>query len=215
MSLTLCHWLVPSVATILHNLLLGHISHYYVDAAYCYYRQSSVVCLSVSVGWSVTVFSPVKTAELIKMLFGLWTVVGPGNHFFSWRSRSPVQRDNFEGNTMSARQMAGWKNKINNSSKRIRAVEKRRTKCISVAGNSVEKWQKQNVIHISCDGLCQSMNVLNAPHKSPYLSKGLTDATTFGMLMHIHYQPSKAVVWPTTVLYLRVSVLETWLSSLW
>ena len=34
------------------------------------------------VAWSVTVVIPAKTAELIEMLFGLWTWVGPGNHVF-------------------------------------------------------------------------------------------------------------------------------------
>ena len=32
------------------------------------------------VGRSVAIVSPAKTAELIKMLFGLWTRMGPGNH---------------------------------------------------------------------------------------------------------------------------------------
>jgi len=46
------------------------------SAAGCY-RQSSVVCLSVYV--SVTIVSPEKTAELINMLFWLWTQVGQRN----------------------------------------------------------------------------------------------------------------------------------------
>jgi len=45
----------------------------YVDMAYCY-RHSSVVCLSVNL--SVTIMSHAKMAELIEMLFGLWTRVG-------------------------------------------------------------------------------------------------------------------------------------------
>ena len=44
-----------------------------IDAAYCY-RPSSTVCRSV------TVLSPVKTAESIEMLFGLRTQVGRRNH---------------------------------------------------------------------------------------------------------------------------------------
>jgi len=44
-----------------------------VEVVYCY-RPSSVVCLSV------TLVSPAKVAELIEMLFGLRTWVGPGNH---------------------------------------------------------------------------------------------------------------------------------------
>jgi len=34
---------------------------------------------ALSVGLSVTVMSPAKTAEPIEMLFGLWTRVGPRN----------------------------------------------------------------------------------------------------------------------------------------
>jgi len=33
-----------------------------------------------SVGLSVTIVSPAKTAELIEMPFGLWTQVGPMSH---------------------------------------------------------------------------------------------------------------------------------------
>ena len=56
-------------------LLLDRIAHTkHVDAVYCY-RPSSVV----SVGRSVTLASPGKTAEPIEMPFGLRTRVGPGN----------------------------------------------------------------------------------------------------------------------------------------
>jgi len=56
-------------------LLLDRIArNAYVDAVYCY-RPSSVV----SVGRSVTLASPGKTAEPIEMPFGLRTRVGPGN----------------------------------------------------------------------------------------------------------------------------------------
>jgi len=46
----------------------------YTDAAYCYER------VAWSVGLSVTLVSPAKTAEEIEMPFGLRTRVGPGNH---------------------------------------------------------------------------------------------------------------------------------------
>ena len=42
------------------------------------YRGLSV---DLSVGLSVTLVSPAKTAEPIEMPFGLWTVVGPRNVF--------------------------------------------------------------------------------------------------------------------------------------
>jgi len=52
----------------------------YADAAYCY-RRSSVVCRSVC--RSITIVSPEKkTAELVEVLFGMWTWVGRRNHVF-------------------------------------------------------------------------------------------------------------------------------------
>jgi len=59
------------------NIIRPHRSTTYVDAAYSY-RPSSVVCLSV--GLSVTLVSPAKTAAPIELPFGLRTWVGPGNH---------------------------------------------------------------------------------------------------------------------------------------
>jgi len=68
-------------------------SHYYVDAAYCY-RRSSVV--SLTVGQSVTIMSPAKTAEPMEMPFGIWIQVGPRNRVLDG-SRSSMPRGNFEG----------------------------------------------------------------------------------------------------------------------
>jgi len=45
---------------------------YYADAAYCY-RRNNEVCLSV--GLSVTILSPAKTAEPIEMPYGMRTWV--------------------------------------------------------------------------------------------------------------------------------------------
>jgi len=64
-----------------------HRSTLYVDAAYCY-RPSSVVCLSV------TLVSPAETAELIEMLFGFGTCVGPRNHVLDG-ARSPHGKEQF------------------------------------------------------------------------------------------------------------------------
>jgi len=48
----------------------------YVDAAYYYTdRVARSVCLLVC-----HTSEPCKTAELLEMLFGLWTRVGPKNH---------------------------------------------------------------------------------------------------------------------------------------
>jgi len=66
----------------------------YVDAANCY-RPSSVVCRSV--GRSVTLVSPAKTAEPIKMPFGLRTRVGRGNHVLDVGPDPLMGRGNFEG----------------------------------------------------------------------------------------------------------------------
>ena len=59
-------------------IIRPHRSTTYVDAAY-YYRPSVVVCRSVC--RSVTVVSPAKTVEPIKMPFGLWAwVQDPRNY---------------------------------------------------------------------------------------------------------------------------------------
>jgi len=50
-----------------------------------------------SVGRSVTLVSPAKTAEPIKMPFGLRTRVGPGNHVLDGGPDSPMGKSNFEG----------------------------------------------------------------------------------------------------------------------
>ena len=66
----------------------------YVDAVYCY-RPSSMVCRSV--GQSVTLVSPAKMAEPIKMPFGLRTWVGPGHHVLDGVQIPTMGRGNFEG----------------------------------------------------------------------------------------------------------------------
>jgi len=63
------HWHIPPLL-----FIRPHRSTAYVDAAYSY-RPSSM-----SVGLSVTLVSPAKTAALIELPFGLRTWVGPGNH---------------------------------------------------------------------------------------------------------------------------------------
>jgi len=64
--------------TDLSDLLLDRIARTtYVDAVYCY-RPSSVVCRSI--GRSVTLVSPAKTASPIEMPFWLRTRMGPRNH---------------------------------------------------------------------------------------------------------------------------------------
>ena len=140
----MCHWLVPPVTTILHNWLLGRISLLSIGAAYCY-RQSSVVCLSV--GLSVTTLRCAKVAEPIEMQFEMWTLVGLRNQVWPMldgRSRSPHAK--------GKRYLYGkWLTERARTTvllQRNRASEKRRTKCISVAGNCVEKWQNNYDVQI-------------------------------------------------------------------
>jgi len=69
----------------------------YVNMANCY-RVVWSVCLSVrpSVGWSVTLVRPAKTAELIKMPFGLRTRVAQGTMCYMG-VQIPMRRGNFDG----------------------------------------------------------------------------------------------------------------------
>ena len=62
----------------------------YVDVDYCY-RQRVSVCLSL------TIVSPAKTAEPIKMPFGLWTRMGPRNHVLDRGLDPPWERAIFRG----------------------------------------------------------------------------------------------------------------------
>ena len=75
-----------------YTIIRPHRSTAYVDAAYSC-RQSSVVC--VSVGLSVTLVSPAKTAAPIELLFGLRTWVGPGNHVLDGGPDPPMGRGKF------------------------------------------------------------------------------------------------------------------------
>jgi len=54
-----------------------------------------MVCWSV--GQSVTLVSPAKTAEPIEMLFELRTRVGAGNYVLDGCPDFPMERGNFEG----------------------------------------------------------------------------------------------------------------------
>ena len=67
----------------------------YVDAAYCYRPSSSVVCRSVC-RFVCHSLDPAKTAEPIKMPFGLWVWVGSRNHVLDGGPDLPIGRGNFE-----------------------------------------------------------------------------------------------------------------------
>jgi len=77
-----------------HLLLLCRIAVLRtVDVVHCY--RCSVLCLSV--GLSVTIVNPAKTAEPIEIPFGLCTLVGPRNHVINGVLDSPIRRGNFGG----------------------------------------------------------------------------------------------------------------------
>jgi len=62
-----------------------------IDVAYCY-LPSSVVCGSV--GWSITLVSPTKTAGAIEIPFGLRTRVGPRKHVLD-EAQIPMRGGNY------------------------------------------------------------------------------------------------------------------------
>ena len=59
-----------------------------------------MVCLSV--GLSITLVSPAKTAEAIEMPFGLRTWVGPRDHVLDGGSDNPMGRGKFLGSPCAA-----------------------------------------------------------------------------------------------------------------
>jgi len=60
-------------------------------------HRSTTYIVAWSVCLSVTVVSPAKTAEPIKMPFGLWTWVSPRNHVLDGDLDLTMRRGNFEG----------------------------------------------------------------------------------------------------------------------
>jgi len=99
------------------------------------------VCLSVS--RSATISNPAKTAEPIEMPFGAWTRVAPSNHVGLLDGGSDLPCDGAILMRENVICMAnGWLKEQDQLFfyNGIRALEKRRTKWISVAaGNYVEK----------------------------------------------------------------------------
>jgi len=72
-------FILRPIAGLANTLILGRIAELRcLDAARCYRRISTFVSLSVCL--FVTVVSPAKTAERIKIPFGMWTRVGPRNY---------------------------------------------------------------------------------------------------------------------------------------
>jgi len=129
------------------QLTIRAASHYRVDVVYCY-RRSSVVCPSV--GWYVTILSPANAAELIKIPFWMWARVYPRNHALDGSPDPSMRMGNLDGEKVI--RMADGRLKERDHQFfyiRIRDLEKRRTKCVLVAGNYVEK--RQHMMYISCD----------------------------------------------------------------
>jgi len=84
----------PYVAAL--QTILGAASQYCVDAAYCY-RLSRPTVVRLSVGRSVTIVNPARTAEPIEMLFGMWTRLSPRNHVLDAGTDPPTRRGFFGG----------------------------------------------------------------------------------------------------------------------
>jgi len=74
--------------------ILGAVSQYCVDAAYCYRLRTAV---RLSVGRPVTIVSAARTAETIEMLFGMWTRLSPRNHVLDAGTYPPTRRVFFGG----------------------------------------------------------------------------------------------------------------------
>ena len=144
MSLILCQWLVSSVATILHNLLL---------------RPSSLPCrcglLLLAVYYALSLCQSVGLSQswaLQKWMNRSRCHLGCGPKKPCHGVHIPMHAGSFEREKVIC--MANnWLKELDQQFfydyNGIRALEKCWTKCISVAGDCVEKWQ--NMMYISCD----------------------------------------------------------------
>ena len=96
-----------------------------------------MVCLSVgrSTGLSHALLSTAKTADPIELPFEVWTWVGPRNHVLDASPDIPYDGAILRAKTLSARQVHGWLIEQDQQFfyNEKRALEKLRTKCISVA----------------------------------------------------------------------------------
>jgi len=91
-----------------------------------------MVCLSVS--WSALQ----KLAEPIEMPFAVWTQVGPRNHVLD-KVCTPCEGAILGGNVICMADGLPKEQSQQFFYSGIRALEKHWTRCISVAGNHVEK----------------------------------------------------------------------------
>ena len=60
------------------------------------------LCLSLCQSVSITTMSPAKMAELIKILFGMWTQVGPRNYVLDEGPDPFMGRDTSEGDDVTS-----------------------------------------------------------------------------------------------------------------
>ena len=95
---------------------------------------------------------------------------------------TPHAKGQFWREKLSAREMKEQDQQFFNNS--IRALEKRQTKWISVAGNYVEKWQ--NMVYISCD--CVSLRIFWKPLVYIWLADN-TGYTEIGKIASFHLNP--------------------------
>jgi len=84
------------------GFVVSHISYAlftpHRSTTYAYMRPIVIDRVGWSVGLSVTLVSPAKTAEAIELPFGLRAQVGPRNHVLHG-VQIPIGRGNFEGET--------------------------------------------------------------------------------------------------------------------
>jgi len=96
-------------------------------------------CVCLSLGWSVAIVRPAKTAGPIEMPFQVWTRVGPKNHVLDGVEITHA-RGNFDGENviciLHSKRLAEQDQQFFYNG--IPALEKRQTKCISVAGNMMK-----------------------------------------------------------------------------
>jgi len=71
-------------------VFLGHITHRY--------RQSSIDCVLVCL--LVTTTNPANMTELVKVLFGIWTLEGPRNHVLDGGSDLFTGRGTLKGDIL-------------------------------------------------------------------------------------------------------------------
>jgi len=104
--------------------------------------EACSVCLSV--GWSVTILSPAKTAEPIEMPFAVWTWVDPRNHVLDDGPDPPSEGAILRGNIICMAN--GWLEEQDQHFFLQKNLSW--TKCISVAGTTPWAIKRSQLIFV-------------------------------------------------------------------